>query len=91
MRNTSKGSARGEPPHRLRRRSSPTPKALALRTLVVWVQVAREARKGAEVLPHRRADSMARARAGLRKVLGRRVRRVDQDRLSRLREDRRAT
>jgi hypothetical protein len=91
MRNTSKGSARGELPRRLRRRSSPTPKAPALRTSVVWVQVAREARKRAEVPLHRRADSMARARAGLRRVLGRRARRVDQDRLSRLKGDRRAT
>lgn len=53
--------------------------------------MAREARKRAEVPLHRRADSMARARAGLRRVLGRRARRVDQDRLSRLKGDRRAT
>jgi hypothetical protein len=91
MGNISKGSARGELPRRLRRRSSPTPKAPALRTSVVWVQVAREVRKAAEVPPHRQADSTAPAPAGLRRVLGRRVRRVDQDRLSRLRGDRRAT
>ena len=53
--------------------------------------MAREARKHAEVPLHRQADSMARARVGLRRVLGRRVRRVDQDRLSRLKGDRRAT
>ena len=55
------------------------------------MQVDRVARKGAEVPLHRRADSMARARAGLRRVLGRRARRVDQDRLSRFRGDRRDT
>ena len=47
--------------------------------------MAREARKAAEVPPHRLADSMARARVGLRRVLEHRVRRVDQDRLSKLR------
>jgi hypothetical protein len=90
MRN-SKGSAREEPPRRLRRRSSLTPKAPALRTSVVWVLVAREARKAAEVPPHRQVDSMVRVRAGLHRVLGRRVRRLDQDRLSRPKGDRRDT
>jgi hypothetical protein len=88
--NTSKGSAHEEPPRHRRRHSNRMPKAPALRTSVVWVLAAREARKAVEAPPRRRAGSTVLAQADSRSP-GHRHRPVDQDRLSRLRGDLRVT
>jgi len=89
--NTSKGSAHEEPLRHRRRHSNRMPKALALRTSVVWVLAAREARKAVEAPPRRRAGSTVLAQADSRKAPGHRHRPVDQDRLSRLRGGLRVT
>jgi hypothetical protein len=83
--------AREEPRRRQRQRSNLTPKAPALRMLVVWALAAREVLKAAEVPPHRRAGSMVLAPADLRRALGHRRRLADRVSLSRLREAPKAT
>ena len=83
--NTSKGLVHEEPPRHRRRLSNRMPKALALRTSVVWALAAREARKAVEAPPRRRPGSTVLAQADSRRALGHRHRPADQDRLSKLR------